>query len=356
LFLAVIALICWMWIDYVPTSAIVGEVETIHAPVVATVAGTLQELKIDRLQPVTNGQVLAILTPLDADQLRAEIAAAEADLRLLKGRMDIDKTRNTLSYSQLRVAWMEEQLNLDVARIHLQQAQNEFTRAQKLLDSQLISRGVGGGLSGGGLLTPKTDFGYEVAQRDRDAFQSEVATREKAVAGMEKDLNDVEKTGVVEVDPVDADVERDIASQRERIRQLQKPLVLRSPIDGFVSEITCRAGLNVAAGGTILVVSGGRTDRIVAWMHPPISERPQIGDTVELRRVGFGQSSFEGTIVEVGTQLEPVSPTLRNPGADPASIELGLPMLVRATAVLDLIPGEPVQVRSVRSTWKARPN
>lgn len=355
-FLAVVVLICWMWVNYVPSTAIVAEVETIHSPVVTTVAGMLEELEVDRLQPVTNGQIVAILAPLDAEQLKAEIAAAEADLRVLKSRTDVDKTRNLLNYGQLRVSWMEEQLNLDIARIRLQQAQSEFERARKLLDSRIISRGIDGGVTGGGLYSSKNDFGFEVAQRDRDALQAEVATREKSLAALEQDLQNAEKTGLVDVKPADPEIERAIAAQRERIQQLEAAHVLRAPMDGFVSEIACRAGQSIAAGGTVLVVSGGRTDRIVAWMHPPIMQRPQVGDLVEVRRIGFGQTTFEGTIVEVGTQLEPVSPTLRNPAANPEAIEVGLPLLVKAAAALELVPGEPVQVRTVRSAWKTQAN
>lgn len=237
MFVALLGFICWMWVNYVSPSSIIGEVETVHASIVSTVAGVVQDLDVDLLQPVTNGQVLAVISGLDPDQLKAEMAAAESDLRLLKARMDIDKTRNLDSYSQLRITLLDEEFELDVARIRLQQAQQEFDRSRKLLDSQLIARGVTASPN-----TPRNDFGYEVAERDRDVLKSEVAARETAVAEVQRQLKDMESTGLVRVDPVDAVVEQAVGAQRERIAQLQKPLILHSPIDGFISDIKFRSG------------------------------------------------------------------------------------------------------------------
>lgn len=347
-FLFLIAIICWMWMTYVEPGAIIGEVETIHANMVSSLAGTIEDLKVDQLQTVTNGQELAVIFTLDADQLRTELAAAESDLRLMKARMDLDKTRNLNAYSQLRLTLSEEKFNLDVARIRLQQATLEFERAGKLLESKLIPRGVGAGLSGGGLVGPRNEFGYEVALRDRDSLQAEVTTREKSVADLETRMKELESTGTVRIDPADAAVEQAIRAQRDHLEQLRKPVVLRSPIDGFVSEIVNRTGQKVVAGERILVVSGRKSDRIVAWMHPPVETPPAIGDVVEVHRMGLGGASFEGRVVRVGSQLEQVSPLLRTPTANPERIEVGLPMLVEADQARTLIPGEAVQLRIIR--------
>jgi multidrug resistance efflux pump len=351
MFLVLLGFISWMWVNYISPSGIVGEVETVHANIVSTVAGLVQDLDVDLFEPVTNGQVLAVISGLDPDQLKAEIAAAEADLRLMKARMDLDKTRNLDAYSQLRITLLDEEFELDVARIRLAQAQQEFVRAQKLLDGQLISRGVTASPN-----TPRNDFGYEVAARDRDVLKSEVASRETAVAELQKQLKEMESTGVVRIDPVDEVVEQAIGAQRERIAQLQKPLILHSPIDGFISEINFRPGERINAGGTVLVVSGRNSDRIIAWVRPPVAVLPRVGDVVEVSRVGMGQANFQGTVIRVGTQLETISPILRTPAMKPEFLEVGLPLLVKANEALGLIPGETVQLRVVHAKGEAQAN
>jgi multidrug resistance efflux pump len=347
-FLALLGIIGWMWSRYVQPGAIIGEVEMVRANIIGTADGTVLELRVDYLEAVTNGQVLGVVACLDHGQIEAELAAAETDLRLMKARMDLDKVRNLNSYSQLRVALVEEEYALDVARIRLEQAQQEYERARTLLEQGVIPRGLNNGLSGGNLMSPRNDAGYEVALRDRDALRSEVAGLEKAVADLKEAVAALELAGAAGIDPLDTDVEDAIRARREQINQLQRPQVLVAPFDGFISAINHRPGERIPAGQAVLVVSGRSSDRIVAWVHTPVSERPQVGDTVEVRRMGLGQGRFEGIVVRVGAQLEAVSPMLRTPTANPERIEVGLPMLVRADRARELIPGEAVQLRLVK--------
>lgn len=106
----------------------------------------------------------------------------------------------------------------------------------------------------------------------------------------------------------------------------------------------------------MLVVSGRNSDRIVAWVRPPVAELPRVGDVVEVSRMGMGQVNFQGTVIRVGTQLETISPILRAPTAKPESLEVGLPLLVKANEALGLIPGETVQLRVVHASGKSEAN
>src|ERR1043166_7260703 len=70
-FAGLVLLIGWMWVRYVAPATIVGEVETVRSGIITTAAGELQELKVDRLESVTNGQELAVVRVLDPDQIEA---------------------------------------------------------------------------------------------------------------------------------------------------------------------------------------------------------------------------------------------------------------------------------------------
>jgi len=277
-FLILVAAICWVWLRHVQPGNIIGEVEAVRANIISVVPGTLQELRVDLLGQVSNGQELAVLVALDPDQLEAETVAAETELRVLQRRMDVDKTRNLDSYARLRVDWLIEKLNLDLARIRFQQASDEYDRIKKLFENQIVARGVGAG----------GDIGLDVALRDRDALRSEVASRERTTADLEASVKLLEAAGAKSLDRVDPVVEGAIAAQRERIERLRKPVVLRSSIDGFVSAIHHRPGERVAAGTPILVVSSRGSDRIVAWVRQPITSRPRVGDIVGVRGAAMG--------------------------------------------------------------------
>ncbi|HEY9175537.1 MAG TPA: hypothetical protein VI136_24920 [Verrucomicrobiae bacterium] len=340
-FALLLVMIGWMWTRYVAPASIVGEVETVRAKVISVVAGTLQELKVDRLSSVTNGQALAVVGVLDADQLAAELAAAEADLRLMKARMDLDRVRNANDLARLRTEWQLEELNLDIARIRLVQAETEFERTKRLYDEQLTARGAS---------ATRNDFGYDVALRDRDAARAEVAAREKAVAELETGVKRLQAAGAgEELGAPDAVIERAIAAQRERLQRTEQSITLRSPMDGFVSVVDHRPGSKIMAGETILVISAEKSDRILAWVRQPVTVRPHVGDMVEVRRGILGEPPFQGMVVKVGRQLEPINPTAVPLAATIQQAEFGLPLIVKAPDIVDLIPGEAVQLRVIRS-------
>ena len=319
-FVALVLVITWMWGRYVQPASIIGEVEVVRANIVSTVDGTIQEIKVDYLQAVTNGQELVVLSVAGA---AGEMAVAEADLRLMKVRMDLDRTRNLDSYSRLRTDFILEQSNLELARVRLKQADAEFERSQKLFDDKLISRSI-----------------YDLALRDRDALREEIAAREKTVAELQRGVERMQATDLTDVKPTDDVIEQGIAAQG---KLLELNMVLRSPIDGFVSSVSNRPGEKVMAGSPILVVSGAQSDRIVAWVQRPVTVRPQPGDLVEVRRTMFSVAPFEASVLAVGGQLEPISPTAYWPIVKFG--EVGLPLLIKSPKVLEMIPGEPIQIR-----------
>ncbi len=328
----------WMWSRYIHPATIIGEVEPIRANIISVVDGTLQELKVDMLQSVTNGQELGVLLPRAAEEFAAELIGAEGELRLMKRRMDLDKARNLQAYTRLQSDWLAEQMELDLYRIHLQEAEAEYERVQKLFDEKVVGRGTG--LSG--------NVGLDVAKRDRDSLRAQVASHEKVTSELQASLDRLRGMGPQEVTEVDPGIEEAIAAQRERIRRLQAPVVLRSSIDGFVSAISNHPGESVSAGQPILVVSGQRSDRILAWVRQPVTVRPKAGDILEVRRMSMGQAAFKATVVDVGYQMEPISPTLLPLRTGSDQVEVGLPLLVKANEILNLIPGEAVQLRIVK--------
>jgi multidrug resistance efflux pump len=323
----------------VEPAAIVGEVESLRANVLSTEAGTVQELKVDLLQPVKKGEVVAVVRVTDPDVLAAELGVAEADLRLMKARMDLDRTRNLETYSRLRLDLQVEQFSLELARIRLTQAESEFARAEKLLALQIGTRGT---------TEARNDFGYEVAVRDRDVYRTEVAARERTVSEHQTALHKMEEAGAATIAPVDTVIEQAIQAQRRNLERLQRPIELRSPLDGFVSDVDIREGEKVPAGIPILVVSASTSDRIHAWVRQPITTRPEVGDVVQVRRIAMGERLYEATVVKVGEQLETINPALLLPNRNPERLEVGLPLLVQSPDVRDLIPGEAVQLRWIR--------
>lgn len=341
-FLVLLLLTAWLWRQHVMPPVIVGAVSPVRTTVISGIDGTLVDVKVQLLDPVTNGQILAVVSPVDSEQLRAELAAIEADTKLAGARLDLDKIRNLNSYSQLRLDLRTEQLALELAEIRLQQAQAELDRAQKLLDAGFISRGVGAN---------RNDFGYDVALRDRDALAAEIHARRTNIAELEAALQKLEAAGATNAAPEDTNIEQAILALQNRLRQLMKPVVLRAPIDGFVSAQYAYPGQRVTANTPLLVISADKSTEIIAWLRQPTPETmPAPGDTVLVQRPVPGQPKFYATVLKVGRQLEQIHPEASPFLATPQRIEFGLPMLVKAPPNMPLIPGEPVQLKLLKKS------
>ena len=79
-------------------------------------------------------------------------------------------------------------------------------------------------------------------------------------------------------------------------------------------------------------------------MRQPVIVRPQVGDVVQVRRALLSQRAADATVIEVGTQMELIDPSLLPVTTNPNRPEFGLPFMVTVPAGLDLLPGEAVQL------------
>jgi multidrug resistance efflux pump len=333
-FLLVLATVAVMWKQYVASPSILGEVETDQVNVISTVPGLLAELHVDRFSCVTKDQVIGRIFQFDPDQLEASLAAVEIDLKILKARMDLDRTRNAQSLAELRNALDLEQLALRAAEIQLKQAESEFQRAKKLSEDKVIA--LGSGLA-------RNDFGYEVAMRDRDRLLAEVESHRKSVAELKTAMQSLERFGGTEFSEVDPLIEQAITAQKNKLLLLEGPIELRSPIDGIVSVISQRSGARVIAGAPILMLTPAKPVRIVGYVRQPLHTVPKTGDRVQIRTRGQSRSVAYGQVLRVGSDMQQVTAPMRVRGYD-NSQERGLPFLVSLPPELAVYPGELVDL------------
>lgn len=341
-FVVLCACILWMWGRYVTPPSVIGQVEAIHANVISTVPGTLLELNTGLLEKVTNGQCVATIRVMEPDVLSNELAAIEADMHLLKARMDIDRTRNVSTYAAARQNLLTERLNLAIAEVRKVQTESELTRAKTLFDAKLITAGGESGKGG--------SIGYEVALRDRDSVRAEIEQRNRAIEQIEKNLKDLETTGQITVSPVDETIEKTIEAQTRRCQSINQCLTLRAPMNGFISVVNHRPGEKVMAGASILVVSAEKSERVIAWIRQPVSMTPKVGDIVAIRRTQMGQTPVSARVVQVGSQLEAIDQTLMPPSSGQNHTILGLPFMVNLPPDAHYTPGEPVVVTLLHGT------
>lgn len=336
IFLAVLAVIVWMWGRCVTPPTVIGEVQTVHANLISILPGTIQDLRADLLQRVTNGQCLATVRVMETDVLTNELAVIDAELRLIKAQMDVNKTRNLGTYDQMKRDLLTEKLNLALAKVREVQTDSELVRSKALYDAQLITAGAASPRAGG--------VGYEIALRDRDAAHAEVEQHNRSIDQIEKDLSEMEKTGVVTVNPTDEIIEKNIDAKIRRFETLNRCVPLLAPIDGAVSVINHRAGEKVMAGEAVMVIGADHSDRVVAWVRQPVTVIPRVGESVSVRRTVAGQPLTTGTVSQVGGQMEQIAAQLLPPTTAQNRVVLGLPLTINLPVGAHFTPGEPVAI------------
>lgn len=321
--------ILWMWRSYVHPPFLVGEVEAVRANIISPQPGTVLELKVGNLQAVTNGQELAVISVIEPGLAQAELKAVATELELMKARMAVDIDRNTENYQQMRLQFLSDQVQFTINQTNLALAEVEFKRAEQLFTnaSLLIS-----------------EEAYDIAKTKRDVLRATVSGKIPFLAEYERTLATMDPRPLPHnLEAVNADIQ----AQQARLNLSQKPVVLRAPLDGFVSIINHRPGERVTADQPILVVSGRQANRIIGWVRQPIRTKPTVGDRVEVRTVRSGLHPIQATVTAVGEQLEPVSPAALPFSASAKSIEYGLQFLIEVPPGQDLLPGEMVELSLV---------
>jgi multidrug resistance efflux pump len=323
-FIGVLVCVVALWHNYVLPTNIVGEVEAIHADVISALPGTVKELKVKRFQRVSAGEEVAVISTMDTETLQASLRMIEADLKLMRARMQLDIERNENTYQQLRLEYLKERVDLDLERINARIYALEVARLEKLLTNAPA-------------IIAQTE--YEVALRLASVASTNVIEREKYLAEKEKIL-----PTLIPSPRADEAILEDIKAQEEQLRATSQTISLKSPIDGMVSLVAHLPGEKIVPNLPIVSISATQATRIVGYVRRPFNVLPKVGDTVTIRRQSFKREVAPGMITEVSGQLEPISTNLVPPPANGVRFEMGLPFAVSIPAELALIPGEPVDL------------
>ena len=321
-FLAILACVVLLWRQYVLPTNIVGEVESFRAPVISAVPGTLT-VKVKRFDRVKAGQEVAQVVTMTPELFQASLHAIEAELKLLRSRMQLDIVRNDQNYQTVRLQYLNERASLDLERVNNKYYEREVARQYTLLtnDPPLIALTV-----------------YEAAVRLAESTRVNILEKEKYLAEKEKTIPLLQDNT-----PADSVILEDIKAQEEKLRATELIVSLKAPIDGMVSLVEHFTGEKIVPNVPIVTISAVQASRIIGYVRKPFSEIPKPGDQVTIRKQTFKREVASGIVIEVSGQLEQITPTLIPPVAG-AKIELGLPFAVSIPAELALIPGEPVDL------------
>lgn len=331
-FAGAVSAVVLAWREYAIPATLVGEVEVVRENVSSPKPGLLARLEVTSFQQVKMGEAVAHVIITDPTVLAASLGVIQSEIELLRVGMVplLAQQRNAINYDRLRIDWMSERVKLATSRVNLQLAESELQRNTQLFDDKIIS-----------------DRLVEQTRSKRDRLLAEVNELGRLVDAQEKNVQQLELTEAVDRGQLPKDSLRaSIAVQEQKLRLTEaelSPITLKIPMDGMVSAVYRRAGETIMAGEPILTVSAQTSGRIVAYLRQPIGMEPKPGTPVEVRTRSLRRHAGSASILQVGAQMEPISPALRAISSS-QHVESGLPVLVSIPSDLKLLPGEIVDV------------
>jgi multidrug resistance efflux pump len=344
IFAAAAVAVVVLWRENVAAPTLIGQVESLQSNVSSPKAGKLSQLNVTHLQRVRAGDIIAQVITTDPQIIRSSLAVIEAEIKLLRVNLQpvLGQQRYALNYDHLRLDWMDQRVLLATARVRLQLAEADLRRAQELFTQKIVSQQA-----------------IDTARAAQESAEAEVRERTALVAEQEQHLKQLSLSENAPSLPKDTNQEdvmqASIRVQEEKLRLTEvelSPIKLVVPIDGTVSAILHRSGEAVVAGEAIVTLTALGSDRILGYIRQPMFLEPKIGMKVEVRPRSFRRVVAEAEIIQVGSQMEPISATL-SPPLSAHFHEVGLPVLVSLPPTQKLLPGEIVDLRILPGTGSA---
>jgi multidrug resistance efflux pump len=323
-----VAVVCtaWLWNKNWGPMTFVGEVQSPQATVACPQAGYLTEVSVEKYGEVRKGDVVAVVRVTSDQTLGASLEAIRSDLGVMRVRMSQDQQRNRQNYQQMRFDWLDQRVELAVARANLQFAESELARMEKLHRDQVSS-----------------DAEYELARDRRDALKVEVEERGRLTDDMERTIERMAPLSEEEDPAILRAITAAIEAQEVQLQQTEGAVRLRAPIDGVVTALARRPGEAIMAGEPLVEIAGAQAERIIGFIRQPIGFQPRQGDVVEVRTRGNSRQVGLAQVTAVGARLELFTQSLRIRGFD-SSMERGLPVLLDVPLEMRLYPGELVDL------------
>lgn len=350
-FVMVVGITAWLWQGYVGPATWVGEVESVRGVVSSMGPGRLAHVQVDALQRVTAGQILARVITVEPRILEAQISLSKARIDLIRVGSDSElrKQNSRVNLEGLRLDWMSKRVDWLSAKARSSYRQLELARLEKLRS----------GVTNGGSASPLpvlSQNDLDISRRDAAVEEAAVVELEQLVAKIGASIQQMSASRSEGQDSPSTSAAIEVESKNLDLLESQMmPIDLVAPFDGVVSVVHRWSGETIQAGEPILTVSQEKPSRVVSFIRQPIQVQTQPGMKVEVRARGGKREIGVGEVLRVGSQLEPIAPSLlpRTSGMPAggnsvgSTIENGLPVLVSLPANLTLYPGEVVDLRVV---------
>jgi multidrug resistance efflux pump len=333
-----------------------GLAQALDYPISPVATGTVESVVVQLYDRVNAGELVA---KLDDSQVQASVAVSHATLRQLQAELEATRVALVADGDQgggnraailRRFKVDEEQRRLDVLTLKLEVESKEIElerlgieteRTRELWEAGVVAKNVFDTarlgrdavrqvLDDSRTLLAQTEQEYLAAQERREEYEAGLP-RDKMLDSMLQPLR-----AAIEVE----------GRRLDEIEIQRRALLLRSPVDGQVSQVLCRRGQAVVPGQPVVVVSEDAVREIVAYLAEDDGREIVPSTRVVVSTRGAGGTVAESVVLRVGPTIQELPPRLwRNPRVP----DYGRAVVVAAAPGMQLTPGEMVNVKLLRA-------
>lgn len=326
--------------------------------VAATCTGRLKTLPVELYDKVRQGETVAVIdTVLDNENTKAELAVISAEIQQLRAELISSKERllSEATERETDTIATQRRFNVDVqnARLRILELKTQIETDLIMLEDLALEVKIVQGLLDQDAIAP---YELQKAETQYNALAKKIEESKHLLTQTEQDLQQARQRrdefvqrqplhpsvdGVLEV------IHKAIEVQEQRITQIMgrhQALVLKSPIDGMVSQIQKGPGETVLSGESILTITELEPREIVAYADENQMDRVKERMVVQLIKNNNPAQIANSQVVHLGSTIELMPQRLwRNPNI----AQWGRPMLIKIPPGLKLVPGETVGIRGL---------
>lgn len=324
-FFVVLVIVISLWGSKTQQSSFIGKVMADTAFVSAPLTGQVQGFTLQEFDVVQAGDVIATVAVADSAMLQAKLDVFRTQIELMKATQEpiSDVQRNRINLISLQLDVINETIEFESLNIRRIQLLRDTERMNELFDRNLIS--------------PQD---LEDANLDLSLVTSAYEAKKSLIADMEREMKRL--VTYEDGDPVSLGISA-LEAEMEEAYQEFKPIVLIAPISGTVAKVFAPNGAYLRGGDPLVLIASPTPTHIIGYIRQPISIKPHIGMTVQIRTRTYPKQIAEAVIDRTGAQIMVYDANLQRGSG---FIESGIPVRISLDGLghLDLIPGEILDV------------
>ncbi len=372
--LGAVSLVIWMFTQRARQYEYVGIAKADTVQILAQREGWLKNVPVRLFQKVNAGQVVAVISTLEDNLLRAQINTINAEIERLQaefrqenGILESDMANRQFRWEdshrafvkdvvQTRLGILELKTELETDRILLNDLKLELENNKSLLQQEAVA-----------------PYELQKSQMAYDSLAKKIEQNELRLEQMNLELNAAQKQAdefakTKPAMPPDLSMEqllKSIKVQEGLIAELtvqRQETELKSPIDGVVIQINfnqpaagntitwmdkvtlAKTGEFVSPGDPILTISPVKPDEVIAYMPSNLPSDLVEGEMVELIKTTPPYQIATAKIESIGPALD-ILPTQL--WVNPAMPQWGRPFVIKIPPQFDIVAGEMVNIRAL---------